>query len=143
MRLKKIVLVILLIAVIAVGIGLYMFNKGPINIEGSSGVKITATELYNAFNTDTVAAAKLYSGKILEVKGMISSVSVNQQHQEVIMLKTNMDAAFINCTLENENTTVAEGRAVTVKGICSGIGQGDEELGIKADIYLTRSVIVQ
>lgn len=139
---KKIILFNIGILLIAVAvIGYYMYNKGPVDVKSSRGIEATSNELYTSYTTDSVSAHKKYDDKVLKVTGEVSEVSQNTQKQQVILLKTSTSGGYINCTMEEAGPNVKAGDMVTVKGICSGIGQGDVDLGILGDVYLTRSFI--
>ena len=140
---KKILVSILLIVLIAATVGYYLFNKGPMDVKHSSAIKITATDLYEQFSKDSVTALKKYSGKVLEVSGELNGISSNQTNEKILLLKTNTDAAFINCTMEEDPGDLKANDKISIKGICSGIGQGDEDLGIKGDLYLTRCFLIK
>ena len=141
---KKIIFIsIVSIAVIAAAFGYYLYNKGPINVKNSSGIKINATELYNNFSTDSVSAQKKYSNRILNVHGIINSITNNVENKQIITLNTGIEGAYINCVLDETAKEINTGQAVNIKGICSGIGQGEPDLGIKGDVYLSRCIIVK
>jgi hypothetical protein len=143
-KIKKVTwLILILLIVSGASVGYYFFNKGPRDVKSSRGTKITATELYAAFTTDTVAAYKNYSDKILEIAGIVEAVSDNSDHIRVITIKTDLDGAFINCTMEENNQNVEPGVMVNIKGICSGIGEGEPDLGIKGDVYLSRCYLMK
>jgi tRNA_anti-like len=134
---KTVIIFLLLLAVLAAGFGYYLFNKGPMDVKNSEALKVNAIELYQLLSTDSASGLKKYAGKVLEVDGNVNSVSVNQKKEKVILLRTNTENGYVNCTME-EPAEVKVNDKVTIKGICSGIGQGDEDLGIKGDVYLTR-----
>ena len=138
---KAIIIGILATGLAAAGIGYYLYNKGPVNVASSSGIPVTSDALYSAYLADTTTAQKNYSGKILEVTGEIKEISLNQQNEQVILVKTGTEGGHINCTMENNHANLTIGQKVTVKGICSGMGAGDPDLGIMGDVYLTRSVL--
>jgi cytochrome c-type biogenesis protein CcmE len=129
-----------LLGIVAIGLslGLYFYNKGPICVTCASGTKISSAILYQTFSKDSITARKEYTGNILEVSGMVTRVMQNQQNQAIILLKTNESGASVNCTMEGPAESIKEGDAVTVKGICTGMGAGDADLGIAGDVYLTR-----
>jgi hypothetical protein len=139
--LKKILVFAAVLLAAGICIGFYLYNKGPVNVTAADAVNISAPDLYRTFSTDTTAAKK-YSGKILEVSGDVNSFSFNRAKQKIILLKTATTGAFINCTMETDMDAPANS-SVIIKGICSGIGQGDEDLGIKGDVYLTRCIPVK
>lgn len=140
---KKIIVAILLLCICAVAIGFYMYNKGPVDVKNSSALKTEAAALYEAYVTDSSAAQKKYSGKVLLVHGMVSKVADNQQGEMIVFIKTNDEGAFVNCTLQQKTGDINPNENIQVKGICSGIGQGEPDLGIKGDVYLTQSIIVE
>lgn len=140
---KRLWLVLSLVAVVAAGIGYYAYNKGPRDIRNAKGIEATATELYSLYDADTSAAQKKYSGQVIIVSGQVAEVMLNQKGEKVVLLKSSSEGAYINCTLEENNGELKPGGSVKLKGLCSGIGQGDADLGIKGDVYLNRCVIVK
>lgn len=136
-RKKYIILFILTIVVIGGAIGFYLFNKGPVNITNAGATQVDAVALYKAFVKDSVQAREIYTNKILEVSGMVTRVSKNQQNQVIVMLQTNEGGAYINCTME-EAVSPAENKQAILKGICTGMGMSDPDLGILGDVYLIR-----
>lgn len=135
---KRILLVVLVLVVAGVAAGYFMWNKPHQDVHSAESIKVIATDLYQSFVTDSTLANKKYIDKVVEVTGTVQSIVVNQQNQKVVSLKTASDGAYINCTMEQADAIVKEGTVVTLKGICSGLGEGDAELGILGDIYLTR-----
>ncbi|MFM6924578.1 MAG: OB-fold protein, partial [Ferruginibacter sp.] len=120
---KKYILVFLLAVAIIAGVtGYYMYNKGPVNIKSSAAAKIEAATLYQSFLKDSVQAKKNYADKVLEVSGIIKKISKNQQNQVIVMLQTNEEGAFVNCTLEEDKPGLTENKPVSLKGICTGMG---------------------
>jgi len=140
---KNILITVLLLTLLAACFGYYLYNKGPMDIKSSAADKINATELYQLFITDSTRALKKYAGQVLQVKGIVNGISANQQKQKIILLRTTAAGAYINCTMEEDPGKINMNDEIEVKGICSGIGQGDEDLGIKGDVYLTRSFLIQ
>lgn len=141
MRKKYIIYSILVFVVIVGAIGFFMFNKGPVAVKNAAALKVKAEELYVAFAEDSVLARQAYANKILAVSGMVSRVSKNQQNQVIVMLQTNESGAFVNCTLEEEGVRPQENKPAVLKGICTGIGMSDPDLGILGDVYLIRCYV--
>jgi len=126
---------------IGAGVGYYLYNKKPLNPNDvSPDTKTTSTELYQAFAADTTVAKKNFSRKdeVVEVSGIVSGISTNQDKQSVILLKTNAEGASVSCTMEGPAENVKEGDTVKLKGFCTGMGAGDTDLGIAADVYMIR-----
>lgn len=124
--------------------GYYFYNKGPVNIKTATAQKVEASTLYNAFISDSLAAQKNYSGKILIVTGSVSQTSLNQEGKPIILLKTATGSGFINCTLDEKlSADIKENQTIQLKGICSGLGEADADLGIQPDLYLERCIVQQ
>lgn len=140
---KTVLLTLVLCTVIAASIGYYFINKGPKDVKNSSAIKIDAESLYTKFSTDSNYAIKKYAGKILEVIGKVNTISTNQQNEKIILIKTNVVGASVNCSMEEDPGNIQINDHVVIKGICSGIGQGDIDMGIPGDVYLTRCFIIK
>jgi len=140
---KKIVSVILIILIVGAAAGYLMWNKPHLNVSGAKAVKIEAAILYNSFIADSTAANKNFVQQVLEISGTVNGISKNQQNQTVVLLKTALEGASVNCTFEEQVDTIAVGSRVKIKGICSGMGQGDADLGIMGDLYLVRCYLVK
>ncbi|HQY11487.1 MAG TPA: hypothetical protein PK133_04715, partial [Ferruginibacter sp.] len=105
------------------------------------GTPVDAGELYSLFTNDSVLAGKKYISRVLLVSGQVSEISVNASQQKIVLIKTGTDGAYVNCTLEEASNDIAVNKPISIKGICSGIGQGDADLGIPGDVYLTRCIV--
>lgn len=136
-------LVVLLLAISGAAVGYYLFNKGPRDVKSSRGIKVQAAELYRIFSTDSATAYTKYSNQVLETTGTVETFTTNSEQVQLVTLKTGTEGAFINCTLEENNQNISAGVLVTLKGICTGIGEGDPDLGIKGDVYLSRCYLVK
>ena len=139
---KRIIIPLIFLVLFAAAYGYYLYNKGPLSVVNSSAIEMSADDLYTEFSTDPANATKRYAGKILAVSGTVKSHSTNQQKQMIILIKTYANGGFINCTMEENGVQVKEGMRVIIKGICSGIGSGDEDLGIRGDVYLARGYVI-
>ena len=135
---KKIVITFCLLILIGVAAAFYLWNKPHQNVANAAAVKTNAVSLYKVFKTDSIAANKKFTQQVIEVSGTVNRVSKNQQNQTVVLISTNTDGAYINCTLEQDSKNIQPGQLINIKGICNGIGQGDADLGIKGDVYLVR-----
>jgi hypothetical protein len=135
---KKVLITVSLIIIVAVAIGSYLWNKPGVNVSGTDGVKTSAMVLYRTFSEDSLKAKKIYAQQVVEVGGVVSGTSVNQQKQTVLLLNTGMQGSNINCTMEGKAEHIKNGDSVNIKGICNGLGQGDADLGILGDVYLVR-----
>ena len=61
----------------------------------------------------------------------------------VVMLQTSEAGAYVNCTMEEKAAGLVENKEATLKGICTGMGMGDADLGIMGDVYLVRCYLIR
>ena len=139
---KKIILIaVLAIIVITAVTGYMMWNKPHKDVKEADAVKITAMDLYNIFITDSSKAKSFYTDKVVLVSGDVNQVSQNQQAQQIILIKTAVTGAFINCTMEEKAADCKVGDKVIIKGICSGYIAGDADMGLPGDVFLVRGYL--
>lgn len=135
---KNILFIIIALAVIALVAGYFLWNQPHRNVKDAEAVEISAVSLYNVFINDSAKAKAGYLNKILKVSGIISSVSVNQKNQKIILLKTNEAGASVNCTMEENINNYKTGDNIVIKGICIGYIPGDADMKLPGDVFLTR-----
>ena len=138
---KTILITVIAIIVIAAITGYMMWNKPHKDVKDADAVKITAVDLYNIFITDSAKAKSSYTDKVVLVSGEIDHVSQNQQAQQIILIKTAVNGAFINCTMEEEAADCKVGDKVIIKGICSGYIAGDADMELPGDVFLVRGYL--
>lgn len=117
---KKIVLVLLILVVIAGGVGYMMWNKPHKKVEDAKGIAITSIQLTKEFAADENAANQKYLNKAIDVTGVVSDYSKNQDGGVVITLQGVDDMSGVQCTMRDKGATTEKGKTVTVKGFCSG-----------------------
>jgi uncharacterized protein (DUF1330 family) len=143
MKAKKLIIVtVISFIAVSVAAGWYLYNKGPKNVLNSNGIEVQAANLYKSYISDSSTAQKKFGEQVVEVAGVVKKVEENTQKQQVILLQTDEDGGSVNCTMEEKNI-VAAGNKVVLKGICTGIGEGDEDLGLKPDVYLIRAYLIK
>lgn len=135
---KRLLIAASLILIGGLATGYYFYNKGPVDVKSARGIEVEAAKLYQVFSTDSATAGKRYTGKIVTVSGTVKESTVNKSGEKVLLLSTSSDGGYINCTMEGELVKADPGQPITLKGIAAGIGQGDADLGIPGDVYLTR-----
>ncbi len=136
---KKTILFTLL-AIIAIGAAIvyYIWNKPHKDVKHASAEKVTASTLYQTFSTDSVKAKSMYTDKVLEVSGEVTKVTTNQQNQQVILIRTAVTDASVNCTMEENAISVKPGDTICIKGICSGYIAGDADMDLPGDVFIIR-----
>jgi hypothetical protein len=137
---RNIILILLVIGIIGLVTGYFMWNKPHLDVAKADATAVEAAALYASFSKDSASAKKQYHEKVLVVSGKVHGSIYNQQQQQVITLETGIPEAFVNCTMEKAAGTVSAGSNITIRGICSGMGQGDPDMGIMGDLYMTRCI---
>lgn len=136
---KKLILISTIVILGAAAFtGYIMWNKPHKDVKDADGLQIASTELYNHYISDSAKARSLYTDKIVEVTGEVGKISANQQNQQIILIKTSVSGAYINCTMEETDAAAKEGSTVTIKGICSGYIGGDADMGLPGDVFIVR-----
>lgn len=123
MKRKKWPLILVFVgAVIAIGagVGVVMWNKAPEKVEDSKGIPVTATQLCTDFSTNEAAANQKYLNKALEVTGVVSEVTKNQDGIPVVIVQGDDPTLNVQCTMREKDVVLETGKTVTVKGFCSG-----------------------
>ncbi len=119
---RNILIALLLLILIGVGTGIYMWNKPHNKVENAKGIAITADALSKEYTSDEKAADTKYLNKAIEVSGTISEIDKNQDGGTMAILQTSDPAAGIQCTMREKNVTLTKGQNITIKGFCSGNG---------------------
>ena len=134
----NIVLIFIAIVAIAVIIIYLVWNQPHKNIKGAIGIQTTATQLYAKLTKDSSKMKLAFVNKIVRVSGEVKQVLKNQEAQQIILLKTNVEGGSINCTMEEKNLDVKPGDTISIKGICSGYIAGDPDIDLPGDVFLIR-----
>jgi hypothetical protein len=116
-----------LILVLFVGaIGFSMWNKPHENMDrAKTDVKLTASELFNAFAENESAANTAYLDKVIAVTGKVGDVSKTPGGLTKVTLDSGDEMFGVICQLdelsEHERTDYSVGESVTFKGKCTGM----------------------
>ena len=135
---KNIFFVFASLAIMAFATGYFLWNKPHKNIMKTEAIETNAVTLYRTFITDSIKAKGAYVNNVLNVSGIIKNISVNQQNQQVVLLKTSDPDASVNCTMEANAEHIKAGDQVTLKGLCIGYISGDADMGLPGDVFLVR-----
>lgn len=135
---RNIFLLFIAIIVIAIIIGYRLWNEPHRNIKNATGAKTTATVLYSNLTKDSANMKSKFINRIVIVSGEVKQVFKNQNSQQIILLKTNLEGGSINCTMEENINNIKPGDKVVIKGICSGYIGGDLDLDLPGDVFLIR-----
>jgi hypothetical protein len=118
--LKKILIAVMVVAVIGVCTGIFMWYKPHKKVENATGIIITAAQLSREYTANEKDADVKYLNKAIEVSGPVSEIDTNQDGGLMVILQTASADGGVQCALRDKNVKVAKGENITVKGFCSG-----------------------
>ena len=121
---KKIILAVVVIAIIGVCTGVYMWNKKPPKAEDSKGIVTSAIGITKEYTADEKKADAAYLNKVLELSGTVAEVTKNQDGATVVNLETGDPMAAAQCTMREPNVQVTKGQNIVIKGFCKGNNMG-------------------
>jgi hypothetical protein len=118
-------IVILVLLIIGGSWGWYKYNKPHQGVKGiKASASLDATALYGAFQADETKANTQYLGKVLEVRGKVTSVSLAPGSLGVQLDAGGSAQGGISCGMTDKDKTglakVSKDTYVTVKGRCTG-----------------------
>ena len=140
MKKRNKILLILISILLVVGV-VYLFKeytRAPADLSVINPIeKLKAAQLMNAFENDEKMSNEKYSGKVVEVTGVISSIYNEADTLVRVLLETGNLIHQINCTLASSEIPRSKkyknNQVITIKGFCAGY---------LMDVELNRCVIV-
>jgi len=132
---KRIILPLLALGILAAGIGYYMYNKPVERLENKKAdISVTADQLLADYESNEKDADARYLGKIVEVSGKIAEITKGEEINKIHLETSNPIAAII-CDLDKGNYPgdLKAGDQTKIKGLCSGF------LG---DVIIERAAII-
>lgn len=132
MKKRTIILVLGALAISALAAALYLYQKPVGNLKSSKAThKTSASQFFEAFETDEAGATALYNGKIIEVEGKVVEILQNQDESTTLILESNHPIYGVKCRLDpavNQDIPLQNDQ-ITLKGICTGFN-ADVELNL-------------
>jgi hypothetical protein len=121
---KKIVLVLAVIGLVAAFIAYKMYNKPHVDTSATPMMSdLTAEALITAFKENESEANAKYLDRMIGVTGKIISIKT-ENNKTIIQLDANDPMSAILCTLDplrdDHRTDFKEGEDIHMKGLCSG-----------------------
>lgn len=119
---KVIIYLLLLCLLVAVGTGVYLWNKPHRNIEDVKTASVAAAVLSGAFEADEAAANRQYLNQPLTVNGVVAEIEENASGQLVVFIKGHSDFSGVQCTMQDGEKAdkPASGDKVSISGFCNG-----------------------
>ncbi len=134
---KKTILIILLLGVIAGAITAYMlWNKPHRTAEEKPFAMISANDLFMEFSSDETAAWTKYRDKVIQVAGTVEEIKTDASGNTDIVFTTDDILGKVVITLKQGATVngAIVGSVIEVKGICNGF---------LSDVLLNQGVIAE
>jgi hypothetical protein len=122
-NLKRFLLILILVAFIGGVVAYRMWNKPHADASDEKGIPLTAQVLYTAFETNEQKANASYVGKVVEVTGEISEISVDSLTKVTLTFPTAVMGGVIVSIDQRHKSDVSslkKGDLATFKGFCSG-----------------------
>jgi hypothetical protein len=147
---KKIILVLVVIAVSVGAIGYYLWNKPSEFVsDGKPDFQIPLIELTNDGKnlSDSIFGTK-YVGKAIQFDAEVESV-VDNKGSKTFTLKTNDDDMVVNAgfheSISNKLTKIVAGDKVKLQCDCSGVTkpESEDDLLSEIEINLTRCNLIK
>jgi len=105
------------------GVLIYLYNQPQPSLVSTTGIPVTATELYARFTADHLHANEFYLNKVLQVSGRVLTIKNTPHAGRIVILNTGDPLYGVACTLnmlQSANRLVKPGETIIVKGVCSG-----------------------
>lgn len=137
---KRTLLFLVPLIVVAVLVAYFMYNKPHQNIQKASvDETISASALLDAYEKDETAANEQFLDKVIAVEGIVRDKSTNDDGQVQINLETGDPLASVTCTMDHLSEhegleAIQKGDKVTLKGICTGM---------LMDVIIDRCVLIK
>jgi hypothetical protein len=139
---KKILLLLLFVAVIAAGIGYYLWNKPHRTAADEKPfATLTSSALLTEFATNEAATTEKYRDKVIQISGELIKAAADSSGNVQVVLEAGDEMNTVSVTLMNGATVPTEtpGTMIEVKGICNGF-LPDDLLG--SEVLLNQGVVV-
>ena len=124
-KIKILLVAVAVIILIAVAYLFREYNRTPTNVADITAAEtISAPDLIAAFENNETLANEKFTGKIIEVTGVISSIHNEADTVVSVRMETGDPLHKINCALaKNEMAEIknyATGQSIAIKGYCTG-----------------------
>ncbi|MBT8326554.1 MAG: OB-fold putative lipoprotein [Bacteroidia bacterium] len=147
---KKPIVLFALLVVLGVAFYAYKtYNKEHTNVAKTEAeVKLTASDLFNAFDNDETSAMTKYADKVIQVSGYIYSKDLGNELEPQLVLEGNGDNGFIRCGFKptelEKLAILSDSLSVNIKGECKGLNAADElDLLADKDVVLSNCIIIE
>lgn len=149
---KYLAIVIGIAILIAGAIGYYMFNQPKRDIQATkTDFGLTSSQIVSEYLADAKKANEKYldeegNSKILEINGVVATISEDFNKQKVVLLKSASDSAGVSCTFTAETNAavnqIKPGETIVVKGVIRSGASYDKDLGMYENVIMDKCKII-
>lgn len=141
------------IAILIVGaVVYYMFNQPQRDIQATkTDFGLTSSQIVSEYLADATKANEKYldeegNSKILEINGVVATISEDFNQQKVVLLKSTSDSAGVSCTFTTETNAavnqIKPGETIVVKGVIRSGASYDKDLGMYENVTMDKCKII-
>lgn len=148
---KRKLFITMLLAIVVLGIGgaIYAYKefnrKTETLVQTEADFKLKPLEIINAFSTDEKTATAKYSGKIIQVAGLVKKIDKDEQGNFTVVIGDNSSLSSVRCSIDSQYTKDVAILQLNIpallKGVCTGFSS--DEMGLGSDVILNRCVIIK
>src|SRR3990170_9053486 len=123
---KKLLGILVLICILLVFFYAYNeYHRKPADLSAVKAVAVTdATSLVASYENDEQKANSMYLGKVIDITGVISEITNQQDTLINIMLGKNDNMHRVSCLLNGKYMSKVKklkpGDSITIRGLCTG-----------------------
>jgi hypothetical protein len=146
---KKPILILAALLVIGGAFFAYnMYNKKHVDVASSdAAMTLSASQIFDAFDSDDSAATARYTDKVIQVEGLLLRRDLSNDQDPQIVLEGNGDNGFIRCGFKVDQKdkviSLRDSTNIKVKGMCMGFnGSDDLDLLGDKDVVLSNCIII-
>lgn len=137
-----------ILALIAISIGLYLFNMPHRDIQSEKPKYTIETGLLvNEFLENQSAANEKYLDQVIVVSGLVRGIETDQNNQVVLFLKEEGDEAGVRCTFlaeaSNTASSLSIGETISVKGVLRMGASIDKDFDIVEHVILEKCDLIK
>jgi hypothetical protein len=141
---KKIIIILVVLAIVGGVIGYYMYNKPHAEVATATPVADkSADEWAELFNADAEGTLAQYVDKIISVNGVVEQISLQADQATVLLELSAYPGSNIKCGMDPAFSSswegIESGSGVVIKGFLVGYDQIE---GLGTDIELSRAVLI-
>ncbi len=139
---KKILILLLIAALVAGGIGLFLWNKPHRTAEDEKPfATLTASQLVTEFSSDEAASWDKYKDKVIQISGEVESISPDASGNIQVVMITETATGTVSVILMAGATAPQQeqGTMIEVKGICNGFNEMFGEVQLNQGVVVNKN----